>query len=167
MINHVLTTLPGAVSVAGYFAPNENNHHAIAAQKDGKIHEIWWWPSTQPSSGVLTTLPGVVSVAGYFNPNDGFHVIAATNDGRSAKSTKLPASTQHLQPDDETTYLGISGSGFSPLRPVHIDYGYQVGNASIANSLDTTADSNGHFAGEKLPSVGAAKHVALRSVPRI
>jgi hypothetical protein len=77
----VLTSLPGVVSVSGYFG-GDGFHHAIAATSDGKIHDIFWPGNDQPRQEVVAMLPGVVSVSGYFTPSDGFqHVIAATTDG--------------------------------------------------------------------------------------
>jgi len=68
--------LPGlVVGIAGYFNPVDGYQHAIAATRDGFVHELRYGNHFDSDS--------IVALAGYFNPADGFqHAIVATRDGK-------------------------------------------------------------------------------------
>ena len=74
-----VTFSPGSiVSVAPYFGPDEQLHHAIVGTTAGKVHEIWWKAGQAGIEGhgdlPVTFSPGsIVSALPDFGPDEQLH----------------------------------------------------------------------------------------------
>jgi hypothetical protein len=77
-----LPTVPGLVSVAGFFSSDDNYRHAIVGSADGTVREIFYNPTAGTGETVIGTVPGLVSVAGFFSSDDNYrHAIVGSADG--------------------------------------------------------------------------------------
>lgn len=79
-------------TIAGFFTPDDNYHHAVASTSDGKLHELWFKPSASPHQ---TDLPYTISgfhpgkgMASFFSPCDNLrHVVLVDRNGHPVDIT--------------------------------------------------------------------------------
>ena len=79
-------------TIAGFFTPDDNYHHAVASTGDGKLHELWFKPGESPHK---TDLPYNISgfhaskgMASFYSPCDNLrHVVLVDRNGRPVDIT--------------------------------------------------------------------------------
>jgi hypothetical protein len=70
-------------SVAAFYTPDDGDMHAIVAQTDGSIREVYFVEGSFVSSAVIASFPGVVALTAYYTPIDGYrHAIVALANGQ-------------------------------------------------------------------------------------
>jgi hypothetical protein len=70
-------------SVAAFYTPDDGYMHAIVAQTDGSIREVYFLEGSFVSSAVIASFPGVMAVTAYYTPVDGYrHAIVALANGQ-------------------------------------------------------------------------------------
>jgi hypothetical protein len=77
------TLIPSPRAVSAFYTPDDGYMHAIVAQTDGSVREVYFKDFGLTASALLTTLPNMVGVSGYYTPADRYrHVIVALANGQ-------------------------------------------------------------------------------------
>jgi hypothetical protein len=70
-------------AVSAFYTPDDGYMHAIVAQTDGSIREVYFLEGSFVSSSVIATFSGVMGVTAYYTPVDGYrHAIVALANGQ-------------------------------------------------------------------------------------
>ncbi len=70
-------------AVSAFYTPDDGYMHAIVAQTDGSIREVYFLEGAFVSSSVIASFSGVVGVTAYYTPVDGFrHAVVALANGQ-------------------------------------------------------------------------------------
>jgi hypothetical protein len=77
-----LSTLKNVIACDGFFSSDDSYRHAVAADADGGITEIFFNPKTGSGQTVLVNRSGLLDIACFFSDDDHYrHVITANADG--------------------------------------------------------------------------------------
>src|SRR5215218_6400445 len=70
-------------TVSAFYTPDDGTMHAIVAQADGGVREVYYVDQQFHASSVIAHFDGIVGVAGYYTPVDRFrHVIVLLHNGQ-------------------------------------------------------------------------------------
>jgi hypothetical protein len=73
----------GHGSVAAFYTPDDGYDHAIIAQSNGNVREVFFADNSFSSGSVLTSFSGIVGLGAYYTPADhNRHVIVGLSNGQ-------------------------------------------------------------------------------------
>lgn len=111
----LLTQVPYALDVAGYqSAENADGiRHAIVANQEGEIHEIWWRRDSEQVTDVeIGRIPGVTHVSGFETPDGVQHVFALARSGGVTELYWHPSQDVHRAAIGRVP-LGVDIAGYA------------------------------------------------------
>lgn len=78
----LLTNIPGATHISGFFAKDDRFNIVIVSTRSGEVWEIFYKDPTRIGKSVIASYPNIIDVAGFYTDDDQFrHAIVATGSG--------------------------------------------------------------------------------------